>query len=552
MRARSVISRFRPGIGSQWYVVFGALMTAVGLLLLVGCANVANLLLARSVQRAREMAIRASLGATRWRIVRQLLVESSVLAVIAGLSAIPLSAAALRLFVTYVAEFGIPFWMNFSMNATVFAFLAVVCLGTGMVFGIAPALHLSRTGVANLSFDRTGTAGVWARRWSGGLVVAEVIFTVVLIAGAASMMRHLARGTDIHRRLDLPGTVTLNLNLPAQTYPTSDARGNFYRRLEERLSATRRAIPVAIGSASPFMGSGRHQFSTGAGLPVAGERWPLVEATHVGERYFETIGVPMRRGRSLTDEDAAVGRAAAVVNDALVERFFRGTDAVGRDVTLIIDESPRRFTVVGVVPTLRESDSGQGGVPIVYLPYLARPVPALVLLARSPDAHVAANTLREEVRALDPDLPLFDVRTLGQVLRMLLWPNRVFGGMFVVFAAIALLVAMVGVYGIVAHTTAQRTKEIGIRMALGASRDQLWWTLMRSKIAQVGLGIAVGVVAAFVLLGLMGGLLVGRFGQDPLTLAVSGGFLLVMAIASMLWPIWRATARSPVAALRYE
>jgi putative ABC transport system permease protein len=240
------------------------------------------------------------------------------------------------------------------------------------------------------------------------------------------------------------------------------------------------------------------------------------------------------------------------VNDALVERFFPSSDAVGRDVTLVIDESPRRFTVVGVVPTFRQGDSGQGGVPIVYLPYLARPVPVVVLIARSSDARAAATMLREDVGALDPDLPLFDVRTLEQVLRELLWPNRVFGGMFVVFATIAILVAVVGVYGVVAHTTAQRTKEIGIRMALGASRERLWWTLMRSKIAQVGLGIALGIVAAFALLGLMGGLLVGRFGQDPTTLAMSAAFLLFVAVFSMLWPVWRATSRSPVAALRYE
>ena len=240
-----------------------------------------------------------------------------------------------------------------------------------------------------------------------------------------------------------------------------------------------------------------------------------------------------------------------MVNQRFVDRFFPNVDAIGRSVTLLdSDKAPQRVTIVGIAPSLL-TDLSQAE-PVVYLPYLADARPSISLIARADNVEAVARLLRSEVRALDSDLPLFDVRTLDEVLSWLLWANRVFGGMFAMFAGIAVLIATVGIYSVVSYATAQRTQEIGIRMALGAPAGWLWWVMMRTKIAQVAIGLGLGLAAAFVLLGLMGGLLVGRFGQDPLTLAASGGFLLVISVGSMLWPIWRATSRSPVVALRYE
>jgi putative ABC transport system permease protein len=555
---RARVERLRPGIGAPWFVIFGALMSAVGLLLLVSCANVANLLLSRSVRRSREVAIRASLGATRARIIRQLLIESVMLAAAAGLVALPVSAAAMRLFVTYTDEIGRPFWMNFSMDVGVFAFLCAVCLGTGIVFGLAPALHLSRSGSGDMlrqSSGRTATAGKWTRGWSGALVVAEVVLTLILLAGAVSMMRFASAESNVRREIDTSRILTMTLRLPTETYAAAPDRTAFYRRLEEQLAPMQSTSAVAVAGVPPLLRQGSRELSLDGRIPIEGERLPMVDVVNVGARYFETIGLRVMRGRTLTEDDGAPGRQSVVVDQRFVDRFFPKSDPLGTTATLLVNGgSPSRMTVVGIVPPLRQSYVTEIR-PVVYLPFIHDPLPNMTLVARlrtESDGPAVARTLREKVRALDGDLPLYDVRTLDEVLNWSLWVNRIFGGMFAIFAGIAVLIATVGIYGVVAYTMTQRTQEIGIRMALGAPRARLWWTMMAPKVAQVAIGLVVGLAAAFGLLGLMGGLLVGRFGQDPLTLAVSAGSLLVVTVIAMLWPVWRATSRNPVAALRYE
>jgi putative ABC transport system permease protein len=554
---RAQIERLRPGVGAPWLIVFSALMSAVGLLLLVSCFNVANLLLARAAHRAREVSIRASLGATRWRIARQLLVESLLLAVAAGLVALPLSATALRLFVSLTDEIGRPHWMNFSMDATVFAFLSAICLGTAVLFGLAPSLQLSRSGVNDLlkkSAGRTATSGKWMRRWSGALVVVEVALTAVLVAGAAAMTRYYSAQMDVTRDVETSRMLTMILRLPDQSYATAPERTAFYRRLEERLEAMRATSSIAIAGVAPFMRQGSRALSVDGHQPAEGVRLPVVDIVNIGPRYFETLGLRVTRGRVLRDEDHAPGRQGVVVDQRFVDRFFAERDPLGASVSLIVDRVTQPVTIVGVVPALGVSDVGNARA-LVYRPFENDPPPVMTLIARlrtESDAAPIAALLREEISRLDADLPLYDVRTLNDVLSWLLWANRVFGGMFSIFAGIAVLVATVGIYGVVSFATAQRKQEIGIRMALGAPRVRLWWTMMGTRLGQIAFGLIVGSAAAFVLLGLLDGLLVGPFGQDPLTFVLSGTFLLVVAVFSMVWPVWRATSRSPVAALRYE
>jgi putative ABC transport system permease protein len=549
------IERLRPGIGTPWFVIFGAMMAAVGLLLLVSCANVANLLLARSIQRSREVSIRASLGATRSQITRQLLIESMMLAAVAGIVALPLSIAAIRLFVRLSEEIGRPFWMDFSMDAMVFVFLTGICLGTAIVFGLAPALHLSRAGTNDVlkeSSGRTGTAGKRTRRWSDAFVVAEVVLTVVLLVGAVSMMRHLAAEAGVNPDLETSRLLTMTLRLPSEKYPAEADRSAFYQRLEEQLRSVQRAAPVTIAASPPLMGGGRREVSIDGRLPAVGEELPSVQRVSIGSRYFETLGLRPIRGRTLTDDDAQPGRKAVMVNRRFAERFFPAVDPISRSVTLLGDSQvPQRVTIVGIAPDLL-ADMTQVE-PVVYLPYLVESGASLSLVARSEQSvELTAGMLRNEVRSIDPDLPLFDVRTLDETLDYLLWVNRVFGGMFAIFAGIAVVIATVGIYGVVSYSTALRTQEIGIRMALGAPRPRLWWTMIRGRIVQVGIGLSLGVVVAFVLLRLMGGLLVGRFGQDPLTFGAAAAFLLFMSLTAVVWPIVRATGGNPVAALRYE
>jgi putative ABC transport system permease protein len=555
---RARIGRLRPGIGAPWLIVFSALMSAVGFLLLVSCVNVANLLLARAARRAREVSIRASLGATRWRIVRQLLIENLMLATAAGLVALPLSAAALQLLSSLTDEIGRPHWMDLSMDASVFAFLTAVCLGTALLFGLAPSLQLSRAGANDMlkeSAGRTVTSAKKMGRWSGALVVVEVVLTVVLVTGGVAMMRFFSAQMDVTREIDTSRTITLNLRLPNEKYPTAVERTAFHRRLEERLATMSDVSSVTVAGTAPFLRQDSRELSVDGHLPLEGERLPVVDVVNVGARYFETIRLRVLRGRALTNEDGAPGREGVVVDQRFVDRFLPQRAPLGATVSLLVGRTTaRRVTIVGIVPALGNSDVREPRA-VVYRPFDSDPPPNMTLVARlrtDNDAASVAARLREEVRGLDTDLPLYGVRTLDEVLSWLLWPNRVFGGMFAIFAGIAVLVAIVGIYGVVSYATAQRTQEIGIRMALGAPRARLWWTMMGSKIAQVSFGLSVGIVGAYVLLGLMGGLLVGRFGQDPFTFAVSAGFLLIAAVVSMLWPVWRATSRSPVIALRYE
>lgn len=558
---RARVGRFRPGIGAPLFIVFGALMSAVGLLLLVSCANVTNLLLARALQRSREIAIRSAMGATRWRVVRQLLIESTMLACGAGLVGVLLSAMAMRVFMKYSNEIDRPFWMDFSMDATVLSFLLVVCLGTALMFGLAPALHLSRGGASNVlkeTAGRTSTAGVRTRHWSSMLVVVEVVLTVVLVAGAISAMRNLSDQLSVKSQIDTSRVLLMTLRLPPEKYATAEHRADVYRRIDERLARLANVRSVTMANVPPFVSGSRRQVSSDNHIPVDGERLPSVEVVIAGSRYFETVGLRILRGKPVTDDLAVAGREGVVVDQVFVNRLLGGIDPIGHDITLYANrESPRRVTIVGVAERRERARDVPvaEAIPVVYVPFLSEPIPTVVLVAALSDAVHAtgvASTLREEVRGIDPDLPLFDVRTLEELLNWQLWALRVFGGMFAIFAGAALLIATVGIYGVVAYTTSQRTQEVGIRMTLGARNSQLWWTMMRAKVAQVSLGILVGSVAAFLLLRLMGGLLVGQYGRDPLTFAVSAGFLLFVAVLAMLWPVWRATSRSPVAALRYE
>ncbi len=432
-RTRAAVGRFRPGIGDPWYVVFGALMTAVGLLLLVSCANVANLLLARSLQRAGEVSIRVSLGATRWRVVRQLLVESVMLSLVAGAVALLLSMAAIQWLLVFVEEIGKPAWMDFSMDATVFGFLAAVCVGTGMLFGVAPAFYISRRAGSEMlkqSSTRTATAGGWARRWMSALVVAEVVLTIVLVSGAVSMMRHLHAQVVASRAFDTSRLLTLNVSLSAQKYPGGREQIAFVRRLEERLLTTGTGASIAIATSRPYMGGGNGRVSIDGHAPAPGERLPAVQTVTIGSNYFEVLGLRLTRGRTITAEGGASGDEV-VVDERFVEEFLPGVEPLGRSMTLHLDGVAHQVTIAGVAPTLRRDETGGSPttrlVSVVYVPYQLHPTSGLVLLARSGTSTSAvAARLRDEVRALDADLPLFNIRySRGRTQRAALGESRV-------------------------------------------------------------------------------------------------------------------------------
>ena len=553
----------------QIRTVFLSLMGAVAFVLLIACANVANLMLARSTNRAREIAVRISIGASRWRIVRQLLIESIILAVISGLAGLSIAAIGIEWFDRATVDAGRPYWIQFTMDATVVGFFALVCLGTGILFGLAPALHVSKTDVSDVLKEggRSGSAGVRARRWTGALMVAELTLTVVLLAGAGFMIRNFLTMYRLDLGIDTSRLLTMNLALPERKYPAIEQRLAFYEQLEERLKSNPQIESVTITSNMPMQG-GFLRILNVEGKPLdQGQQPPRVTMLTVDPRYFKTIGLPLQRGRDLTDEDGMKGREAAVINQRFAALHFPNEDPIGRRITLTIDlqggAAPTggipmslTATVVGIVPNVRQRDFNLPDPdPVAYLPFRTDPRGFMFLLVRSQgDPRAMTPVLREEVRAVDADLPLFGIRTMDEQLAQARWPFRVFGSMFGIFALIALTLSAVGLYAVTAYAVSQRTQEIGIRMALGAQGNQVSWLFLRRSFVQLAIGLMLGVAGAFGVGQLFAStqLLVQNSGRDPITIGGIALLLAAVASAASVLPAKRATRLDPLIALRRE
>ncbi len=549
--------------GGPIRLVFLSLMGAVAFVLLIACANVANLLLARSATRAREMSVRISLGATRWRIVRQLLVESVLLSIVSGLFGLALAYVGVRLFDAATQDVGKPYWIKFTMDAQVFAFFAAVCLGTGIVFGLAPALHVSKTDLNEVLKEggRSGSSGVRARRWTSVLIVAELALTLVLLAGAGLMMRSFLTLYRLDVGVDTAHLLTMRLALPAQKYPTIESRRAFFERLDQRIAGIS-GIQAGMITTNMPLGGGNGRLLAVEGRPLAaGEQAPLVTQLMIGPRYFETLGLQIVRGRGFEEADGTTGHETAIINQRFATMHFGSEDPLGRRIKLTPDGAlvpgaavPTWVTVVGVSPSIRQSNMQEPQPDAVaYIPLRSQaPGFALLMIRAGGDAASVTSLMREEVRAIDPDLPLFEIKTMDQQLAQARWPFRVFGSMFAIFALIALALSAVGLYAVTAYSVAQRTQEIGVRMALGAQAPQVWWLVVRRGLVQLAIGLSIGLAGAFGVGQLLKSLLVQTSTRDPLTLTSIVLLLMLVSVLASFWPARRATRLDPVAALRNE
>jgi putative ABC transport system permease protein len=549
--------------GGPIRLVFLSLMGAVAFVLLIACANVANLLLARSATRAREMSVRISLGATRWRIVRQLLVESVLLSIVSGLFGLALAYVGVRLFDAATQDVGKPYWIQFTMDAQVFAFFAAVCLGTGIVFGLAPALHVSKTDLNEVLKEggRSGSSGVRARRWTSVLIVAELALTLVLLAGAGLMMRSFLTLYRLDVGVDTAHLLTMRLALPAQKYPTVESRRAFFERLDQRIAGIS-GIQAGMITTNMPLGGGNGRLLAVEGRPLAaGEQAPSVTQVMIGPRYFETLGLRIVRGRGFDDLDGTAGHETAIINQRFATMHFGTEDPLGRRIKLTPDGAlvpgaaiPTWMTIVGVSPSIRQANMQEPQPdPVAYIPLRSQaPGFALLMIRSAGDAAGVTSLMREEVRAIDPDLPLFEIKTMDQQLAQARWPFRVFGSMFAIFALIALALSAVGLYAVTAYSVAQRTQEIGVRMALGAQAPQVWWLVVRRGLVQLAIGLSIGLAGAFGVGQLLKSLLVQTSTRDPLTLTSIVLLLMLVSVLASFWPARRATRLDPVAALRNE
>jgi putative ABC transport system permease protein len=553
-------------IGRQIKTVFWSLMGAVGFVLLIACSNVANLLLARAAHRSREIAVRVALGATRWRIVRQLLVESVLLACISGVVGLGLGTVLIRWFdrETMAPEVGRPYWMVFTMDTRVFLFFTAVCLLTGLAFGLAPALHISKTNVNEVLKEggRSGSGGLRARRWTSALIVTELALTLVLLAGAGFMMRSFL---NMYRRdigFDSKRLLTMTYVLPTRKYTTRDIRMDFMRRMEDRLNATGEILAASIATNQPLSGGAVRQLEIGGKPDPGGERPRTVTIVGVGPRYFDALGVSLIRGRSLDGNDGTPGREVAVINQRLASIYFGNQDPIGQRIRLN-DDTPAApqyewATIIGVAPSIRQRDTQEDPEPdpVVYLPHrqnLAMIGAAASIIVRGrPNPGELATLVRKEISSLDPDLSMANIRTMDVALAQQRGFARLFGTMFSVFAGIAIVLAAVGLFAVTAYSVTQRTQEIGVRMALGAQGKQVSWLILRRCLVHLIIGLTLGLAGAFAVGRLLRSMLFQTGPTDPVTLVSITLLLAVVAIAACLWPAWQATRLSPVTALRYE
>ncbi len=542
--------------GSQIRLVFLSLMGAVGFVLLIACANVANLLLARSVNRAREIAVRVSLGASRWRIVRQLLVESVMLACLGGAAGFGIAVFGVRWFDRATVGVGKPYWMTFTFDAIVFAFVAAVCLLTGIVFGFAPALHVSKTDVNSVLKEggRSGAPGTRARRWTGALIVGEVALTLVLLSGAGFMMRSFLRLYRLDAGIDTANLMTMQLYLPLTKYPQPGPRSELYQQLEDRLAAVPALRESTIATTAPLLGGMGFGLALDGRLPPEGEQTPGVSVVAAGDRYFDVLGISALRGRIFSRDDGLPGRGAVVVNQRFVDVHSSGEEPLGRQVRLMDSSYTEWATIVGIVPNIRQRNPGQEEPdPVVYVPIRALPERGTVLLVRArSNAAAITQQIRDELRIVEPDLPPFNIRTLDEALATSRWMYVTFGSMFAAFAAMALLLSAVGLYAVTAHSVTERTQEIGVRMALGAQSTEIQWLVLRRALIQLAIGLPLGIAGAVGVGQLLQSVLVATQPWDPPTLGFITVALLAVAITACLWPARRAARLNPVVALRYD
>jgi putative ABC transport system permease protein len=549
--------------GTQIKTIFWSLMGAVAFVLLIACSNVANLLLARAAHRTREIAVRVSLGATRWRVVRQLLVESVLLAAISGVVGLGLVFIGIRWFTSETQNVGVPYWMTFDMDASVIAFLVVVCLLTGIIFGLAPALHISRTNVNEVLKEggRSGSGGLRARRWSAALIVVQLALTLVLLAGAGFMMRSFLNMYRMDVGIESSRLLTMNFILPARKYNRPEVRKELLRRVEERFNTLGDVVGASTTTNPPLFGGTPRQLAIDGKPAPPGEKPQTVTMLSVGPHYFDALGVHLVRGRPLDWNDGTPGREVAIINERLASMYFGREDPIGQRIRLT-DDSPTAVqyawaTIVGLAPNVRQR-SGQEDPepdPVVYLPHDQNPqwigAGGIIVRARSDPGPLTA-ALRKEMFALDPDLPLQNVRTVDENLAQQRWFARVFGTMFSVFAGIAIVLAAVGLFAVTAYSVTQRTQEIGVRMALGAQAKQVSWLILRRGLVHLAIGLTFGLAGAFAVGRLLQSMLFQTGPADPLTLASITVLLIGVAIGACLWPAWQATRLNPVVALRYE
>ena len=531
------------------------LLGAVAFVLLIACANVANLLLARATGRHRELAVRAALGAGRGRLIRQLLAESVVLAVAGGAAGLLLGWWALRLLRAVVAEqLPIQRLEMVGIDGWVLAFTAGASLVSGVVFGLVPALTASGKVLSDALKEggRAGTAGRSARA-RNTFVVVEVALALILLAGAGLLIRSFAQLMSVDPGFDTDRTITMRVSLPGSRYREGADRVQFFRRLFDRISTLPGIDAAGANSSIPLTGPGAATGFEIVGRPKpAPGQGPVLDVRVVTREYFKALGIPLLKGRLFNEDDPADSLNRIIVNQALAEKYFPGEDPIGRKIRVAWNDE-RDDEIIGVVGDVRHASLHEQARAMNYWPYARFSYPGMTIALRTAgDPRPAAAAVTAIVRELDPELAVADVQTMGEIVSESVTERRLTMTMLAIFAAAALLLAAVGIYGVIAYSVSQRTQEIGIRMALGARQRDVLRMVVGHAMTLTAAGIAIGAVGGLLLTRLMGELLFNVRPADPVTFAAVTALLAGVAAVASYLPGRRAALVDPVVALRAE
>jgi putative ABC transport system permease protein len=533
------------------------LMGAVGVVLLICCSNVANLLLARSLGRKREFTLRAALGAGQFRVIRQLLTESVLLAVGGGLAGTLFAAAGIYGLKTF-GPADIPRLREVSLDLRVFAFTMGITLITGILFGLVPAISATRKNLFN-SLKEGGQRSSGSAKGStirNSLLILEVAFALVLVISAGLLMQTFFRLLRVDGGFNPDRVLTFELSLPGSKYNDTDRIVALYQRALPQLQSVPGVRSAAIAYTVPMDGATESGVVRIPDHPVAdNQAKPFSNYNIVSPGFFSTVGTPILRGREFLESDTGDSVPVTVINNVMAKKYWPGEDPIGRQLGLGSLRFPA-MTIVGIVADVKQISLREDPGPEMYVPYTQKPYPSMltmhVVLRTKADPISVSGAMKEAVHSLDPDLPVTKVTTLKAIVENSMTRPRFSMLLLGSFAVLALLLASVGLYGVISYSVTQRTPEIGIRMALGANRRNVFGMVLGQGARLIGIGIAIGIAASLSVTHVMASFLYGVQPTDPLTFAAVSALLAGISLFSCYLPAHRATRVDPMIALRYE
>jgi predicted permease len=533
------------------------LLGAVGMVLLIACANAANLMLTRAAARQREIAVRVALGAQRSRVVRQLLTESLLIACLGGVLGLAMALAGVKALVS-VLPANFPRAHDIHVSAPVFLFTLLVSVATGVLFGLAPALQASRTDPREglHSGGRAATSTGHQNRLRNALVVSEVALACVLLIGAGLMLRSLLNLLHLDPGFQQEHVLTAKLSLPHERYKTEESAARFYQGLLSGLQPLPGVESAGLGSDLPWTG-----YDDNAGFNIEGKQPLPHEEFHAryhmaSPDYFRALGTPLLRGRIFTDADGKDAPKVIIINHAMAERYWRGEDAVGKRITF--DDKPKDkdwLRVVGVVGDVKDQPNSPGAEPAFWWSafQVATPFPNAVLVVRAnSDPQLLVEAIRSQIGQLDPMLAVADVQSMDQIVTASVATPRFAFILVGLFGGLAILLAAIGTYGVIAYAVSQRTPEFGLRMALGAGRFDVLWLVLVQAAKLILSGTVIGVLLALVMARGLKSLIYDVSPADPLTFTAIGFAVVAVALFACYVPARKATQADPMIALRAE